>query len=152
MIGRVGVDLVPYHRAQQLIDESPGTLRHMLSPGEITLSTNAFGVDVAAVAGRRAAQEAFFNLLHLHGESVPWSRTEIVKNPGGWPEVVLTGRSARLAARAGIDDVSVSITHDDGYAMAVAYAAPALTHGGCDHEFGCRKAGRGAGLDPAQAP
>ncbi|MEU5693156.1 4'-phosphopantetheinyl transferase superfamily protein [Actinosynnema sp. NPDC020468] len=119
-IGRIGVDVVPLDRARRLIGEP--ALRRMLSADELLLSSTSDGVDAAGVAGRLAAKEAVFKLFHATGETMPWLHTEILRGAGGWPEVRLHGRAARLAAEAGIEHITVSITHDDACAIAVAAA------------------------------
>jgi holo-[acyl-carrier protein] synthase len=152
MGGRVGVDLVPYGRIRTMIGTESQALPYMLSAEEMALSTTELGPDIAGIAGRLAAKEAVFKLLRVAGETVPWSTTEILRAAGGWPEVRLSGRAAVLAANNGIDDISVSITHDDEYAIAVAFTTPSgQPTGGCHDEFCDRKRGRGSGLDPAQA-
>jgi holo-[acyl-carrier protein] synthase len=120
-IGRIGVDVVPLGRVRGLID-SPA-LRRMLTDCELRLSSTSDGVDASGVAGRIAAKEAVFKLFHVSGQPMPWLTTEILKGPGGWPEVRLSGRAALLAERAGIGHIAISITHDESYAIAVAAAA-----------------------------
>lgn len=128
MKGRVGVDLVPYSRVRALVRAKSAALEHMLSVGEKALCTKDQGLDVPGIAGRLAAKEAVFKLLRVTGETVPWATTEILRGAGGWPEARLSGRAAALAGESGIDDISVSITHDEEYAVAVAFAAPSIPH------------------------
>jgi holo-[acyl-carrier protein] synthase len=120
---RIGVDLVPLDRVRQLLSQ-PGTpvLRRMLSAEELSLSVTAAGPDQAGLAGRLAAKEAVFKLFHAAGQTLPWLATEILKDPGGWPLVRLSGKAAALAAAAGIGHIEVSISHDENYAVAVAVA------------------------------
>jgi holo-[acyl-carrier protein] synthase len=152
MGGRVGVDLVPYGRVRTMVCDESKALPHMLSAAEVALSITDSGPDVAGIAGRLAAKEAVFKLLRVAGETVPWSSTEIIRAAGGWPEVRLSGRAAALASENGIDEISVSITHDDEYAVAVAFTTPSdQPTGGCKYEFCDRKRDRGSELDPAQA-
>jgi holo-[acyl-carrier protein] synthase len=122
MNGRVGIDMVPFARVRDMVAGDVRLLHRLLSTAEIALSRKDAGLDIPGVAGRLAAKEAFFKLLRVPGETVPWRTTEVLRADGGWPEIRLTGRSAALAARAGIGEVSVSITHDDDYAMAAAFA------------------------------
>lgn len=122
--GRVGIDLVPLGRIRALAERDSGeALRRMLSADEFGLSFTARGPDIPGIAGRIAAKEAVFKLFRVAGETLPWRTTEILRDPGGWPVVRLTGRSARIAREAGVGQVEVSITHEEPWAIAVAYCA-----------------------------
>ncbi|MFD7061703.1 4'-phosphopantetheinyl transferase superfamily protein [Streptomyces sp. NPDC059906] len=114
---RIGVDLVPLSRISQLREPpSAPALHRMLTPAELRLS------DEAGAAGRLAAKEAVFKLFGTPGGPVPWLSTEILPGPGGRPTLRLTGRAARLAREAGLGPVDLSISHDGGWAVAVAVA------------------------------
>ncbi|MEU8566794.1 holo-ACP synthase [Streptomyces pathocidini] len=119
---RIGVDLVPLSRIPALLDpESGPALHRMLSAEELRLARTPDGApDPASIAGRLAAKEAVFKLFAATGQTLPWLGTEILRGPGGRPEVRLGGRAARLAERAGLGPIDVSITHDGGYCIAVA--------------------------------
>lgn len=123
--GRVGIDLVPFDRVRRLV--APGTdsvLPRMLSEEEIRISRTPTGADIPGIAGRLAAKEAVFKLFRVAGEPLPWLGITIVKEPGGWPAVHLSGRAERLALDAGIEHIDVSISHDGPYAIAVAFSTP----------------------------
>ncbi|RKN72598.1 holo-ACP synthase [Streptomyces klenkii] len=123
---RVGVDLVPLTRVQAMTDAGDDArLRRMLTPAEIALSRTATGWDLHGVAGRFAAKEAVFKLLHVPGRPLPWQSIEILKSPGEWPFVHLTGPARGWAADAGIEAVDVSISHEELFAVAVAATAAA---------------------------
>jgi holo-[acyl-carrier protein] synthase len=47
---------------------------------------------------------------------------EVVKMPGGWCELELHGDARQLAAQAGIHSFSVSLSHEQAYAVAVVAA------------------------------
>jgi phosphopantetheinyl transferase (holo-ACP synthase) len=47
---------------------------------------------------------------------------EVLRHPGGWCSMSLSGHAADLAARAGIGELAVSLTHEDGIAAAVVVA------------------------------
>ncbi|MEV7342774.1 holo-ACP synthase [Streptomyces sp. NPDC093544] len=121
VLPRVGVDLVPLSRIPQLLEPQSGPALHrMLTPEERRLS------DEAGAAGRLAAKEAVFKLFGAIGEPVPWLATEILPGAGGRPHVRLTGRAARLAEQAGLGPIDISISHDGGWAIAVAAATTAV--------------------------
>ncbi|MET9934750.1 MULTISPECIES: holo-ACP synthase [unclassified Streptomyces] len=116
-------------------DPDPGTsprpgphpapfLTRLLSGEEIAASRTPDGApDPAGIAGRLAAKEAVFKLLGSVGKPVPWQGIEVLRGPGGRPGVRLSGRAAELARTAGIGPIDVSISHDAGFAIAVAAAA-----------------------------
>ncbi|WP_024804230.1 holo-ACP synthase [Nocardia sp. BMG51109] len=115
---RVGVDIVPFSRVRQLLSDDSSLLSRYLTAAEIEVSGTASGWDVAGIAGRLAAKEAYFKLLRTQGKPVPWLAIEVLRGAGGWP--VLTTRDPPI-----LRDIDISITHDDGYAVAVAIGATA---------------------------
>ncbi|MFG2875419.1 holo-ACP synthase [Streptomyces sp. NPDC048337] len=124
---RIGVDLVPLSRIAEL--SAPGSgpaLDRMLTDAERAFCAG----DTAGTAGRLAAKEAVFKLFGATGQPLPWLTTEILRGPGGRPVLRLTGRAARLAEQAGLGPVDISISHDGGWAVAVAaaLATPPTTH------------------------
>ncbi len=50
----------------------------------------------------------------------PWRDVEIVRTPGGGSAVSLHGRATELADERGVRDITLSTTHEDEYALAVA--------------------------------
>ncbi|KAA2255352.1 holo-ACP synthase [Solihabitans fulvus] len=122
MIPRVGVDLVPLSRVEDILRSATPHLHRLLSDTEISLSRNDSGFDHAGIAGRLAAKEAVFKVLHTERETLPWLGVEILRGRGGWPEVQLSGRARRLAHQARLDTIAVSITHDGPFAVAVVVA------------------------------
>ncbi|GHG13878.1 holo-ACP synthase [Streptomyces zaomyceticus] len=126
----IGVDLVPISRVGELLDPGIGPLlRRYLSAEELTVSRTPDGEpDRAGIAGRLAAKEAVFKLLGAVGRPVPWQGIEVLRGPGGRPGVRLSGRAAELARDAGLGPIDVSISHDAGFAIAVAAASTSLEH------------------------
>ena len=125
---RIGVDLVPLSRVRELLDPGIGgigpVLARFLSAEELTVSLTPDGApDQAGIAGRLAAKEAVFKLLGAVGRPVPWQGIEVLRGPGGRPGVRLSGHAAELARTAGLGPIDVSISHDGGFAIAVAAAA-----------------------------
>ncbi|MET8499266.1 holo-ACP synthase [Streptomyces microflavus] len=120
----IGVDLVPLARVGELLDPDIGpVLRRFLSTEELAASRTPDGApDRAGIAGRLAAKEAVFKLLGAVGRPVPWQGIEVLRGPGGRPGVRLSGTAAELAQHAGLGPIDVSISHDAGFAIAVAAA------------------------------
>ncbi|MCB5907564.1 holo-ACP synthase [Streptomyces pinistramenti] len=121
---RVGVDLVPVARVQAMADAGDsGPLHLMLTSAEAELSRFATGWDLHGVAGRIAAKEAVFKLLHVADRTLPWQSIEVLKTTGKWPTVRLSEPASTWAAEAGIEAIDVSISHEDQFAVAVAAGA-----------------------------
>ena len=72
-------------------------------------------------AGRWAAKEAVSKVLGLGVRGIGWKEIEIVRLPTGQPSVQLHDRAARRAEQLGMARIAVSISHEDDYAVAIAY-------------------------------
>ena len=72
-------------------------------------------------AGRWAAKEAVSKVLGLGVRGIGWRDIEVVRLPTGQPAVALHGRAARRAEQLGMGRISVSISHEADYAVAIAY-------------------------------
>jgi holo-[acyl-carrier protein] synthase len=73
------------------------------------------------MAGRWAAKEAVSKVLGLGVRGVGWRDIEIVRLPTGQPLVQLHGRAAGRAEQLGMARIAVSISHEDDFAVAVAF-------------------------------
>ncbi|MGE5136125.1 MAG: holo-ACP synthase [Gemmatimonadota bacterium] len=140
MPGGVGTDIVPVARIAALIDaRGAAFLRRWFTPREISYCT-AKAVPSRHFAARFAAKEAVVKALPLVWDGpLPWRSIEITNGPGGAPAARLSGAFGQAAARAGADEIRVSLSHCREYATAVATVASAAA--------GTRRrpAGRGAG-------
>jgi len=77
------------------------------------------GLAVESLAARFAAKEAVMKVLRPVGVQLDWRSIELHQMTGGWCEIRLSGRAASMAAEAGIDELSVSLTHEASVAGAV---------------------------------
>ena len=73
------------------------------------------------LAGRWAAKEAVSKVLGLGVRGVGWREIEIVRLPTGQPTVRLHDRALARARQLGMERIAVSISHERGYAVAIAY-------------------------------
>ena len=73
------------------------------------------------LAGRWAAKEAVSKVLGLGVRGIGWREIEIERLPTGQPAVRLHDRAARRAEQLGMARIAVSISHEDDYAVAIAY-------------------------------
>ncbi len=122
----LGMDIVSAQRVRQIIDEhGEPFLGRMLTERELADCRTVDGLDLLTVCGRIAAKEAAFKTLRVAGKIMPWLDIEVRRADGGWPLIELHGRAALIAAEAGIESITVSISHDVDYAVAV--GAPILS-------------------------
>jgi len=110
----IGIDLVKIERIESLIDRhGEKALRRFLSPEEITLVGRPH-----TAAGFWAAKEACAKALGCGiGAECGFHDIRISKSSKGAPLLTL---SETVRNRFGITDTSLSITHDGGFAIAVA--------------------------------
>ena len=72
-------------------------------------------------AARFAAKEAVSKALGTGiGEDVEWRDIEVVREESGRPSIVLTGSGAATAARLGVTEVMITLSHTEHYAVAQA--------------------------------
>src|SRR5512140_3010108 len=74
-------------------------------------------------AGRWAAKEAVSKVLGLGVRGIGWRDIEVQRLPTGQPAIRLHGRAASRADQLGMGRIAISISHEDEYAVAVAYGA-----------------------------
>lgn len=97
-------------------------LQRIYTPGELADCQTAQGIDPERLAGRFAAKEATLKVLRPRDEAIPWNTIEVCRDPSGWVELQLSGQAAALADAGGVDELSLSIAHDSGFATAVVVA------------------------------
>jgi holo-[acyl-carrier protein] synthase len=117
---RVGIDLVGVRTVREAMAEHGARyLRRVFTDGEIADCGGLEQPDALRLAARFAAKEAALKALRAGDAAVPWTAVEVVRGPDGAPELALHGTAAELAARAGLGELAVSLTHEDGHAAAV---------------------------------
>jgi holo-[acyl-carrier protein] synthase len=115
----VGVDLIDIDRIARILGRYPDRFRNrILTEAE----AHYCGRRTERIAGRWAAKEAVSKVLGLGVRGVGWREIEIVPNWAGQPQVRLHRRAAARAARLGLEEVTVSISHERRMAVAVAVA------------------------------
>jgi holo-[acyl-carrier protein] synthase len=115
----VGIDLIDVDRIVGVVGRFPERFRmRVLTDAE----RRYVGHRVERLAGRWAAKEAISKVLGLGVRGVGWREIEILPNRAGQPQVYLHARAAARAASMGLDEVTVSISHERHMAVAVAVA------------------------------
>ena len=74
------------------------------------------------LAGRLAAKKAVATVINKNERCLNWLDIEILRLPTGQPAVVLCGRCQEIAAKLGIKQWLLSISHTATYAVASAIA------------------------------
>jgi len=120
---RVGTDLVSVDTVRESIDRhAEHYLRRIYTPREVADCQTPQGIDPERLAGRFAAKEATLKVLRPRDDAIPWNTIEVCRDPCGWVELQLSGPAAALADANGIEELSLSIAHDSGFATAVVVA------------------------------
>ena len=115
----VGIDLIDIGRIRDVIGRFPDRFRHRVLTDD---ERRYVGRKVERIAGRWAAKEAISKVLGLGVRGVGWREFEILPNRAGAPQVRLHRRAALRAEAMGLDEVTVSISHERHMAVAVAVA------------------------------
>jgi holo-[acyl-carrier protein] synthase len=128
---RVGIDLASSESIRESIREHGSHyLERVYTEGELRDCRADEGVDPLRLAARFAAKEATLKVLRPTDDAIPWRAIEVLRDPGGWVELRLSGAAAALAEAAGLTDFSVSLTHEGEMAAAVVIASCPRAIGG----------------------
>ncbi len=120
---RVGLDLVSVQTVtDSLSAHGDHYLGRVYTSGEVADCRTGDALDPQRLAARFAAKEAAFKVLRVGDEAVAWTDVEVVRDPSGWVSLSLSGRAATLAEAAGICELAVSLSHEQGCAAAVVIA------------------------------
>jgi holo-[acyl-carrier protein] synthase len=82
-------------------------------------SGNSDTLVAQSLAARFAAKEAVIKVLRPVGVQLDWRSIEVHQMAGGWCEIRLAGQAAAMATASGIDELTVSLTHEASVAGAV---------------------------------
>jgi holo-[acyl-carrier protein] synthase len=76
----------------------------------------------SGLAARFAAKEAMMKILDPDGLAPGWKNIEVQRTRTGRPEIVLWGDAELLARRRGVQEISLSLSHSGGVAVAAVVA------------------------------
>lgn len=120
MIKGIGCDLVEIARIAKLWAEKPeGLARKVFLEREIAFcESHADSVD--KLAARFAAKEATLKALGTGwAEGLALNQVEVVREKDSPPQVVLHGAAKERADALGVEGVWLTLSHDNGMAMAM---------------------------------
>lgn len=112
----IGVDLVEVARIAEVLARHP---ERFLSRHFTVAERRQCGTDAVRLAARWAAKEAAVKALGTGIGPVGWRDVEILCDPSGRPALGLHGPASRIAADAGVQVWSVSMSHTELHAVAV---------------------------------
>jgi holo-[acyl-carrier protein] synthase len=118
----LGIDLVEVSDAQRMLDRWGERLLHrVLTEGERDYVLR-FARPAKHLAVRLAAKEAVYKALQgvPGSRGIGWRDIEVERGPEGRPGIRLNGDAAVVARAAGVRRISLSLTHTQNTAGAVA--------------------------------
>lgn len=121
MIYGIGVDLVKVARLAAAIERhGERFLKRIFTPQEIEHCQGKVRA-ASMLAMRFAAKEAFSKALGvgLRQGGIRWREVEVVPNPRGKPDLVISGRAAELCAEEGVTGMHLTLTDENDQALAV---------------------------------
>lgn len=119
MIVGSGIDLVEIARIQQSLERfGPRFLNRVFTSAEQAYCMRKRNA-AESLAARFAAKEAAAKALGTGiSRGVNWLEIEVVREPGGRPNLLFHGRAAQIAAQLGVAHAALSITHTATLSMA----------------------------------
>jgi holo-[acyl-carrier protein] synthase len=121
MVIGLGTDLIEIPRIRASIERfGDRFLRRIFTAGEIAYCEARNRSSASSYAARFAAKEAGAKALGTGiSRGVSWQEIEVRRLPGRAPTLHLSGRAAEHAARLGVRNIALSLTHERSMALAV---------------------------------
>jgi holo-[acyl-carrier protein] synthase len=117
----IGTDVVDLDRFRLAMRRTPGMIDRVFTEGERAYALRKKD-PTERLAARFAVKEATMKALGVGLGAFKFYDVEVIKARTGEPTLRLSGRAADHAARRGITEWKVSITHSDLIALAVVVA------------------------------
>ena len=116
MIYGIGVDQVDLNRVRKLLNKSQTKFEKRCFTQSEIIYANRFNDPAKRLGARFAAKEAVMKSLGKGWRQLSWQDIEITG--GGKPEAILHGKAKELASELNIDNVHVSLSHEENKAIA----------------------------------
>lgn len=111
----IGTDIIETERVGQSIERfGDRFLKRVYTKRELDYCNGR----VSSLAARWAAKEAVGKALGTGIGDVSWQEIEVVNDAKLCPSIQLYGAAADLAARRGISNIAISLSHTKDYAVA----------------------------------
>jgi holo-[acyl-carrier protein] synthase len=116
----LGIDIVPISKVEDLISGYGDRLSEVYTEKEIAYCRGKKNAG-AHFAVRFAAKEAVLKALGLGlGKGIEWTDVETLSSNSGRPRVCLHGKLEEIAYRRYVDEIKISLSHCEDYAVAQA--------------------------------
>ena len=116
-----GIDLVECSRIANMLERHGQRFQDRVLTAAEQVAAKRYRYPTQFVAGRWAAKEAILKMIGTGWRGrILWTDMEILPDKLGQPLVTLSGETARLATKLGIQRVQLSITHTKQHAIASA--------------------------------
>ena len=124
MVIGLGTDMIEIARIERSLQRfGAAFLARVYTEGEVAYCQAKRKTAAESFAARFAAKEAGAKALGTGiSRGVSWREFEVVRRPGGRPELRLTGRAAEIAAGLGVVRLALSLSHTRELAIAVVVA------------------------------
>jgi holo-[acyl-carrier protein] synthase len=127
----IGIDLVEVEPLRQLLDA--GGLSFLAAAWTNRERRDANG-QPEALAGKWAAKEAVMKALQRGIGEIDPKDVEIISSPSGAPNVELHRAARSIAKRRRVTTWRISVTHEGGWAAAIAFGSGSEHHRKTDGE------------------
>ena len=119
MIKGLGVDLVDISRMEKIIARwGDKFLKKIFTQRECTYCDKN-SRSARHYAARFAAKEALLKMLGTGLRAgINWTEMEVIRDDLGKPRVMLQGRAGEIARARGINNIHISLSHEQQYAVA----------------------------------
>lgn len=115
MVLSTGVDIIEIARVAQVLERyGQRFLQRIYTSGEIAYCRGR----PPNLAARFAAKEATMKALGSGTRGMGWREIEVVRQQSGAPGIRLHGRAKRRAARLGLQQIALSLSHSREYTVA----------------------------------
>ena len=115
----IGVDLIEVARVQAVLDRHPARFLARVYTAQEAADCQG---QAASLAARWAGKEAVSKALGTGWDGFQWTDIESVRTPQGQPAVALHGAARAQAARLGLQQWAISLSHTAAYAVAFVVA------------------------------
>jgi holo-[acyl-carrier protein] synthase len=120
MICGTGVDIAETSRIEQSLERHGERFTKKVFTAAEIAYCDKFKNRAERYAARFAAKEAAFKALGTGWrEGIRWLDVEVIHQPSGKPELVLSGRALEVARELRVTQMSISISHSDRYVVAM---------------------------------
>lgn len=121
MIFGIGTDIIEIDRVKNALQRNPKILKRLFTEYEI-IYFQSRNMNIQHIAGGFSAKEAVVKALGTGIRGFSWKDVEILRGSSGKPMVKLYNNAKEIATQKKISVISISISHSENYAMAVAIA------------------------------